>query len=55
MLYSGGTIYEAIDALYPLLLDPTEESFEGVFVTPETGGTRHCSKWKTGKYEEQPK
>lgn len=53
LLFAGGNIYEAIDALLPMMLDPPNERFEGVFITNELGETRNCAKWKTGSYEEQ--
>ena len=54
-----GTLCEAIDTLYPQLLEPPHVHFEGVFITfartkeAETRKFVFGAKWKTGQFEEQ--
>jgi hypothetical protein len=60
-LFSGGTIAEAIAHLRQMMLDPPDpDRFEGVFITYESAGLVDRGgvsgdKWKTGRFEEQPK
>lgn len=55
ILFSGGLVTDAVEALHPMMMDPPSEQFEGVFITREhVSGTRYCAKWKTGSFEEQP-
>lgn len=51
LLFSGGTLGQAIDALAPMLMSPIARSFEGAFVVCE--GKRAGFKWKTGLHDEQ--
>jgi len=53
LLFHGGPLTKAVDALFPLMIEPPRPDFEGVFITSEKGGTRDCGKWKTGAFEEQ--
>jgi hypothetical protein len=56
VLFSDGTVQEAVEALYTMMLDPPNEQFEGVFFTRAVhsgptrgcaGPNRGCAKWKT--------
>lgn len=51
MLFSGGTLSEAIDALYHTMMHPPASCFEGAFVVLETTLTGY--KFKTGLHDEQ--
>ena len=56
ILFSGGTIGEAVEELFPTMLRPDNAWFEGVvFTNARVSGIRYMAKWKTGKYDEQPR
>jgi RNA ligase len=57
LLYFGGTIEDAVNALHKRMMSPGDARFEGVFVTPamiaSTNALGRCAKWKVSRYEEQ--
>ncbi|CUG87071.1 Hypothetical protein, putative [Bodo saltans] len=51
LLFSGGSLGAAIEALAPMLTAPIARTFEGTFIVCEVRGGGF--KWKTGLHEEQ--